>query len=394
VLSINEVAVVINTVLLESDLPDLLLARDRVNTMYLCSLAKVDREGFLFLAVEISSSRLGDFRSGKVDLRTVLVEPEMGTHFTGRSPAERPESLTLAALTTEVPEQWLPEAGFLLTVFESKGVSDDFVINEAQARNSPVIVCTLNPPESRGAEAKVNADSLADYIAHFQSLVRHATKDSLRGLNRKRRKEILARDFFSLSVYAFSPGSFNIHFGANDQADLFGLSRVGQALRRIDALMDLAKKPAEEARAGFRDNPGHAVAAYEALLKFATKAQTPFSYRWSDPGMTSPGGNTISTIQAAAMVAILEHEEALKSEAFEFSGYFTSVNTDKKPWSWTARDDDGHIKRGYLDAKAPAVLDGVRIKTQTYKFEGQDSLVQPTSGRLTHKLFLSSVAEI
>src|ERR1700674_1211020 len=83
-LSRAAVQVVIDTVLLETDAPDLLLARDIVGTPYLCSLVRVDFTGHLFLAVQISSNRLASLRSGQIDLRSVLAQPEMSMQYEGR----------------------------------------------------------------------------------------------------------------------------------------------------------------------------------------------------------------------------------------------------------------------------------------------------------------------
>jgi hypothetical protein len=389
----EEVGVVINTVLVESDLPDLLLARDRVETMYLCSLAAEDAHGFVFLAIKISSGRLAALRSGTIDLRRALLEPEIPVHYSGRYTDQARTSINLSALTEQVPEKWLPEAGLYLNVFYPAGVPDEEIVRDAISRNSPVIVCALDPPEARGAIKRMDADSLADYIAHFQSLVRHATKHSLKRLS-KATRDSLPEDLFDLRVFAFSPGSFNVHFEAKDQANMFGSSRVGEALQQIDVLMELASRPAEEARAGFKaSNAGHVLAAYESLMKFAAHTAS-FSYRWCDPGMTTPSEKRVTPLQAATMVTVLEHEEAIKAEPFEFIGYFTSVNTDKKPFTWTARDDKGKVKRGQLAETASTVLNGVTIKTTQYSFSGEDRLVQPAVGRLAHRLFLQSVRGI
>jgi hypothetical protein len=378
VLSIGEVPVVIDTVLLESDLPDLLLARDRVETMYLCSLAKTDREGFLFLAVEISSARLSAFRSGLVDLRTVLVEPEMGTHFTGRATAGRPESLTLSALTTEVREEWLPETGFLMTAF-ADAVSGEQVVEEAISKNAAVIVYGINPPEARGKIPKVNADRLADYIRAFQDLVRHAAKDAI-GKMSKEAKRNAPPDPFALEVFGFSGGSFRIHFESKASADLFGGSIIGAAMRRIDELVDLSRLPADEAVEGFKAHRGHTLSSYRHLLKLVTDKEVAFSYQWAEPALTMPQGKGITLDTARAAYAVLNIDETLDRVKFSYVARFTYVRTEPAPQGWGARDDEGEKKSGFVHEDSPSVLNGVTIKSTRYLLTGEERLVSPRTG--------------
>ena len=344
---LTEVVVTIDTLLLESDLPDLVIARDKVGTSYLCALTGSDEEGHSFLAVQISSDRLAALRSGHIDLRLALVEPEMGVCFEGRTiPEMDPERdrIRLLALQANPPEEWLPDPGFMLSAIEGEA-SDEEVVRDAIARNAPVIVCRVNPPEARGLEAKIDADDLSDYVGHFQSLVRHAFKNIIKKIKETDRKVQIPEDAFKLNVFAFSRGSFQIHFEARDRPDLFGSSTVGLAMQQVDELMSLSSKPAEEALVGFRKNPGHVLAAYEALMKFASE-RAPFEYRWSDPGMTEARGGFVTPTQAASMVAVLAREDTLRVERFAFRGYFTSVNTDRKPWSWTAHDVEAKVRRG------------------------------------------------
>src|SRR2546428_7226057 len=76
-------AATIETVLLETDVPDLVLARDVVGTLYLCSFVSRDRDGDRFLCIPVSSERLAAFRSGQLDLRSLLTRPETGAWFDG-----------------------------------------------------------------------------------------------------------------------------------------------------------------------------------------------------------------------------------------------------------------------------------------------------------------------
>jgi hypothetical protein len=73
------------------------------------------------------------------------------------------------------PDEWLPDSGFLLSRFEEI-VSNEELIREAVKRNAIVIVCGVNPPESRGSVPKIDADRWPRRIKDFQALVKCATR--------------------------------------------------------------------------------------------------------------------------------------------------------------------------------------------------------------------------
>jgi hypothetical protein len=391
-LSKAAVTVGIDTVLLEIDGPQLVLGRDKVGTPYLCSLVKTDDEGDLFLAVQISSDRLSKLRSGLIDLRSVLNQPEMGRHYEGRferTPSGHP-TINLLALP-EVRAEWLPDDGFLLSNFEDE-VSDEDVVREAINKNAAVIVCGLNPPEARGTNPKIDADRLAECIRGFQSLVRHATRNVLRTMPAVRKGQF-GDDAHVLQVFGFSPGSFNVHFESKHHADLIGSSVVGTAMKQVDELMGLTGKSPDDALLGFERNRGLILSAYQSLLSFVSEEEAPLQYRWSEPAMTSARGHKVSPEAAKAMCAILDTKKTLTIEPTEFVGRFTSVNTDRKPLSWVARDSDLKVRRGVLHETARDVLTGVTIKTEAYLFDCEERLLKPAAGRQSTQLFLKTVAK-
>lgn len=114
------VTVMIETVMFYTDAPELVLGRDEFGTAYLCLLVSLDAAGHHYLAIKISSSRLMELRSGRMDLRHALVTPERADYFSGHiQPGER-VAITLEPLQ-DVPPEWFPQEGFLLSNFE--GVS-------------------------------------------------------------------------------------------------------------------------------------------------------------------------------------------------------------------------------------------------------------------------------
>jgi hypothetical protein len=386
-----EIPVGVDTILLQSDALDLVLARDVVGAPYLCSLISIDGNGHHFAAVQISSERLTALRSGKIDLRSALAKPERQQYFEGWLRATEMQTIYL----TEVDgfsELWLPLDGFFLNAFDHEAVASSDVVEGAIAKNAAVIVCELNPLESMGLVAKIDADRLAKSIKKFQDLVRESAKKRLKELSESFKKN--AVDPTALQVFAFSSGSFNVHFESKDLADIFGQSVVGTAMQYIDELMQLAELSPDEIAGRLPRYRGAPLAAYHELLKFIDQGGSMFSYRWSDPGMTVPKRSRMSPQAAKAISAILERESTLKAEAITFVARFTSVNTDRPPYSWIARDTDNAKRTGHVHESSAQVLNDVRIRTQSYVFDCENRLVATPSGDPVWKLFLRTLTEV
>lgn len=383
-----ETAVLIETILLQSSVPELLLARDVVDTLYLCVLTDADDRGHHFIAVQISDARLAKFRTGGIDLRAILTEPERPLRFAGWLPPGDEKLIELGPADT-FKEAWLPEEGFFLNAFEDE-VSADNTVADAMARNAAVIVAGLNPPEARGAHPTINADRLADCLNAFQSLVKRATTAVIRTLPEASRGNY-AEDAHVLQVFGFSYSSFNVHLSAKDRPDLFGATVVGDAMTLIDSLMGLTEKSPDEALAGLKQQKGLVLAAYEDLMKFVSEQESSFAYRWSEPARSVAFGHSVTPVAAKAMVQILDSKETEKTEPFTFTGRFTSVNTEVTPRSWRARDLELKPRRGVLHENSFDILDGATIRTEQYTFFCEERLVKPISGRSQPKLFLKSL---
>ncbi len=163
------IVVKIESVLLASDVPELVVARDPVGALYLCCFIDREEEGDRFLAVPASPRRIAAFRSGEVDLRTVLSAPETGMQFDGRfQRIDNVPSISLELLE-ELPGDWLPDAGFLLTTFTGVAQNVD-VMREAVAKQAAIVECHFSPPEARGPLPKIDADHQTETLPGILTL--------------------------------------------------------------------------------------------------------------------------------------------------------------------------------------------------------------------------------
>lgn len=384
------VPVVIQQVLLETDVPDLVLAIDAVGTQYLCCLVARGEEGDQFFAVAISAPRLSRFRAGQVDLRTVLTEPEVGSSYSGFFVRQNNQPIINLEAVAEVPEQWLPERGFLLTILTGTHDESD-VVQRAAATGGAVVVCQLDPPEARDRH-RIDADHLAEGVKGFQQLIKWAHKKRLAELPAAVR-QAFAGDAYVIQATAFAQGSFEVHFESKHRADLIGSSTVGNAMSKVDELMGLAALAPDQQLVVLRQNRGHALGALRKLMKFIATEGAGLTYRWADPAMGIAAGQTVTPAAADAVSTVLEHLTELTTEQVRFLGRFIRVAEDKKTWR-AVEEGSGVPRAGRVHADAPTILQGVRITEQRYEFICEERIQEKASGALVPTLFLRDLISI
>lgn len=395
----ESVAAVLETVLFKTDAPEIVLARDAFDSAYLCALAEVESDNYFYLGVKISNARLGAFRQGLLDLRTILTEPEILPHFTGRMKLGVPKPTLILDETASIDPDWLPESGFLLSDFSP--VSSEDVVAESMRENATVIAYHLDPPESRDGEARINADRLAEWLERMQVLANHATRLALKELNiAKSRLSHFGSAPARLQVYAsarpaFAPGSFTVHLSSDSKADLVGRTAVAAGLRKIDELMALTKLPPDQVLKKLEGNSGHVITAFESLLELVATQESPMEYRWAEPAMGQASGHQISPVAAKAMVAVLKTTSALKIETTSFSAQFTSVNTDRLPFTWGAFDLETKKRRlGRVYEETPDVLNGITIRDVPYVLVCDERLEKQVTGKIKPTLYLRHVDKL
>jgi hypothetical protein len=99
----------VQEILIWHDTPQLFTAKDKIGGLYVC-LAVDDKDGqSQFLAVAISTNRLQELKSGKIDLYTVFASPELETWFQVNDFEN--DTFTIEPFSEKIPESWLPIPG-------------------------------------------------------------------------------------------------------------------------------------------------------------------------------------------------------------------------------------------------------------------------------------------
>lgn len=379
----------VESILFETDRPEVVLARDAAGTVYLSLLVSRDESGDRFLSVAASPSRLAALRTGTIDLRAALERGETGTAFAAQFAFvnDRP-AITLEAIP-EIPPTWLPKAGFVLSDF-LPAVPVDMVslANDAISKNSSVGVLELHPPEA-DAESVIDFDHLVDALRLFQGLLHHAYAKATAKAE-KLEKLLMGGDGAAVIqvLPTFAKGSFRVHFQSKQRADLSGSTGVGIALTRLDELTGFIDNPAD-ALDVMKQNSGHVVSAYKALLHFVATEKTPLAYSWSEPGIQTPRRRHISVASAQKTYDILSAKTELASEEVEFTGTFSKLTEEGK---WLLRSGKQQV-RGKIADGAGNLLAGVVYQTKEYRIVCDEKLEEKIGSKAKKTLYLKQVPE-
>lgn len=90
--------------------PQILVAKDSFGTQYLCLLFD-DGAGCRYTGIKISSSRLDDYWGGRIDLRTLYLNPENDNEYFNVSYNDNHYELQ-SFEGKSLPEERLPEKGY------------------------------------------------------------------------------------------------------------------------------------------------------------------------------------------------------------------------------------------------------------------------------------------
>lgn len=108
------------------DVPQLFIARDAFETLYLC-LLYTDEQECRYTAIRISGKRIEEFLSGKTDLRELFLSPETGAEYFDVTLANNEYQIT-SSVPAPLSEDRLPEKGYTACTSE-ENENENVIIN-------------------------------------------------------------------------------------------------------------------------------------------------------------------------------------------------------------------------------------------------------------------------
>ena len=330
------------------DGPQVFEAHDAIGGHYVAVIMESDNPNERYLVTGVTPDQLWKFRSGVLDLRSLLIESDEEERYLATVDTDLDHPLVLNHLpTTLIDSGFLPDAGFVLHDLSS----DDSVLREARERNNLVLEIVAEPPEA-AMQHRIRANTLAEMLNLVQAMVKHAYRAAMKGDDRRYRQP--DEDMMDVVVPA-AAGSFQVVLEAASMPDFFGGSKLARALRRIDVLFEDTANP-QKTLLTVKEQRGHLAGTYLKLLRFLVERETGLRYSWAEPKSERPSSRAVSQSEAGLLIEALSRVTN-RSESITLEGTFEKF--DRGNGSWGLLTNEGK-RRGKVKGGGPS-LDGLEV---------------------------------
>lgn len=369
------------TTLFYYDGPQVFEARDAIGGHYVAVMVEPANGQDRYLVAGVAPERLRQFRSGTLDLRSLLIEAGTEEWYLAAAAAGLDQPLTLVPQTAPLAGSGLlPDEGFLL----HDRPAEELALKEARERNNLVLEIAAEPPEA-AQEHRIRVGTLIGLLGHVQTMIKHAYGAALRELSPGDRRAIDKTDAHMMDVVIpAAAGSFRVVLEAAKTPDLLGQSELARALQRVDVLFENAGDP-HKALATVKAHRGHLAGAYLRLLRFLVKHKTGLRYSWAEPGFSKPNYRSVGEAEVGPLVDVLSGVSNLGAEAVTLVGEFEMVKRGTGAWGLLTAEglSSGKVREG-----GPS-LDGLKVGGR-YKFSCVEEIEEVEgTGREQRTLYLT-----
>ena len=360
------------------DGPQVFEAHDAIGGHYVAIIVESDNLNERYLVAGVPPERLREFRSGALDLRSLLIQSDEEERYLATVDTDLDHPLVLNNLSTTLMDSgFLPDAGFVL----HDRSSDDSVLREARERNNLVLEVVAEPPEAT-MQHRIRANTLAGMLNLVQGMVKYAYRTEMKGDDPRYRQP--DEDMMDVVVPA-AAGSFQIVLEAASMPDFFGGSKLARALRRIDVLFEDTANP-EKTLLTVKEQRGHLAGTYLKLLRFLVERETGLRYSWAEPKSERPSSRAVSQSEAGLLIEALSSVTNLGSESMTLEGTFERFNRGNDSWGLLTNEGKrwGKVKGG-----GPS-LDGLEVGGR-YRFYCDEEVEEVAiTGRELRVLYLKN----
>lgn len=314
-------------------------ARDAIGGHYIALI--MDKVGSFnrYLVTGTVPERLQLFRSGVLDLRTLLLEAPGGEWHITVADGTIDDPLVLETQTGPLSEsnEFLPETGFILDDFPEDGLA----LQYAQERSNTVFEFSVEPPEAKGH--RIRATTLAGILTHLQTLVSHAYQSVTQEQTRLP-LSLLSRGIPNGAlmdvVVPAAVGSFRVVLEAANPTKSAAFPDLAVGLKRVDELFATADNP-DESLVLLRPHRGYLAGSYINLVRFLAKNKTGLRYSWATPTSSNAQQGSVSEPVARKLTKVLADFSNQRDERVTLRGRLYRVNRDTGTWGL----DTGEGKR-------------------------------------------------
>lgn len=369
------------TTLFYYDGPQVFEARDAIGGHYVAVMVEPQEGQDRYLVAGVAPERLRQFRSGTLDLRSLMAEFGEGEWYLATTAAGLNQPLVLVPQGASLMDSGLlPDPGFVL----HDRPTEELALKEARERNNLVLEIAADPPEA-AAEHRIRVSTLIGLLERVQMMVKHAYGAALRELTPDNRRAIDKTDAHLMDVVIpAAAGSFRVVLEAAKTPDMLGQSELARALQRVDVLFENAADP-QKALATVKAHRGHLAGAFLRLLRFLVQHKTGLRYSWAEPGFAKPNYRAVAEAEAGSLVDVLSGVSNLGGESVVLVGAVEKANRGTGAWGLLTADGlfSGKVKEG-----GPS-LEGLKIGG-SYKFSCVEEIEEVEgTGREQRTLYLN-----
>ncbi|MEO6133735.1 MAG: DUF6575 domain-containing protein [Ginsengibacter sp.] len=349
----------ISQILVYYDMPELFIATDEVDTNYICLLLEVDENSPSYLSTAISANRLSKFIKGQIELRQVLIEPEINDWYSFNIDNEN-----IIAERTDIqnfPEIFLPEQGFYLN---NEILDNSNIVQEVVQKDNAVVHLAISDDKD---DFSIDTDDLGDIVKLYSVMLENSFKKGLIEHKVKEKKALIVPMNYKLRAFAASRASFNIHLYSKSQKDLFGNCMVEYGLEKIEQILTEYASD-EELINSLKSLKGHAVSSFKKILKKILDENLKLKHKWFAPNQKEVHFKVLDTFKAQKIYDILNLSEELTEEVKELTGVFVQADVERGTWRIKTNDDD----KEFSGEATSEELRGITLDTVTYKLVCQE----------------------
>lgn len=360
-------------------------ARDAIGGHYLAMLVDQSIDVDQYLVVGVSPEKLGRFRLGEFDLRSLILDLGREAWYLTTIADDLDHTLRLAPQSDPLQDSsLLPDEGFFL---HSHPTTDD-VLREARRRRNLIVEIATDPPESLAGH-RIRMETLGDLLGRVQQLAKHAYRAALSSIAPAKRKTAVREGYLMDVVVPAAPGSFKVILEASiipeTTLNLFGESQLTYALQRMDELFEFASDPDQSVPIVQRHR-GRVATAYLGLLKYLVDRDTGLRYAWAEPTSDRPRHRAISKTDARSLVDAFSVVSGIGSEPVTVVGRFAKFNRRTGDWGLVVGEKEQYS--GKVKDDGPS-LDGLKVG-EMYRFYCTEETVEADrTGRQRRTLYLN-----
>ena len=294
--------------LFEYDGPQIFEARDCIGGRYIAVALKPNNQKSRYLVVGTAPKSLQSFRSGSLDLRSLLLEIGRDEWYLIESENINEDLFMKLQTASLTDSQFLPDPDFYL---HDQPISNS-IVSEARSRNNLVLALIADPPEAAESH-RIRANTLAGLLRHFQSLISRSCQKVRKDAGTPAKRTEPRADVMDVVIPA-AAGSFQILLESSTQSDSFETNtELASGLQLIDNLFTNVVDM-EDKQLAVENYRGHLAGTFLKLLQFLTKYETSLRYSWADPSHDEPNCGRVSLHQAKILADSLAQVENLSSE--------------------------------------------------------------------------------